>query len=47
VARQAGAFDDVAIAACYPLDDRRELHVEVRSGHVVRARWELLPSPAS
>lgn len=37
-ARQAGAFDDRAIAARCPLRDGQELDVEIRAGHVVRAR---------
>jgi hypothetical protein len=37
-ARQAGAFDDTAIVARCPLDADTELDVEVRAGHVVRAR---------
>jgi hypothetical protein len=44
-ARQAGAFDDEAVAARCPLDDSRELDVEIRAGHVVRARWEPVASP--
>jgi hypothetical protein len=37
-ARQAGAWDDRAIAVRAPLGPGTELDVEVRAGHVVRAR---------
>jgi hypothetical protein len=37
-ARQAGAFDNRTISARCPLRDGRELDVEIRAGHVVRAR---------
>jgi hypothetical protein len=36
--RQSGALDDAALAVQCPLDDRMALDVEVRAGHVVRAR---------
>jgi len=37
-ARQAGRFDDTAFALRCPLDDAALLDVEIRAGHVVRAR---------
>ncbi|MFG1685830.1 hypothetical protein ACGFNP_37100 [Nonomuraea sp. NPDC049269] len=36
--RQAGRFDDTAFALSCPLDDVALLDVEIRAGHVVRAR---------
>ena len=41
-ARQAGRFDDTAFALSCPLDDDAALlDVEIRAGHVVRARTDL------
>ena len=36
--RQTGRFDDTAFALRCPLDDAALLDVEIRAGHVVRAR---------
>lgn len=40
-ARQVGALDDRAVAARCPLGKGHELDVEIRAGHVVRARTRL------
>jgi hypothetical protein len=46
-ARQAGAFSDRSISARCPLTDGRELDLEIRAGHVVRARSLAIGSATS